>query len=290
MCRGEANEGWGITRFFLVFGRACPRRAWVKRKCDKNKKNERLLPLIAMKMFLSTTNNHSKRLLQANLYLLRLKPGIFIGSCGTALDHGVRAAGYGTEDGKDYWFVKNSWGAEWGEAGYLKMERNIADKSGKCGIAMEASYPIKNGDNPPNPDPTPPLPNLSHCQPFSGCNYCSSTVRFQSDSAYGANIEVQRWELDYPIGQVESTIGLSIIKWRGDLALGYNSLAQFSAGRNSKVMVRAGINNNMSGQITVKTCSLEYLSLALAAVIPSVISAYKKLRPGAGDGDKYSLY
>ncbi|KAD6120191.1 hypothetical protein R6Q59_026243 [Mikania micrantha] len=118
----------------------------------------------------------------------------------------------------------------------------------------------------------------------------AGTVWFQTDSAYGANIEVQRRELDYPIGQVQSTIGLSIIKWRGDLALGFNSLAQFSAGRNSKVAVRAGINNKMSGQITVKTSSSEYLSLALAAVIPSVISAYKKLRSGAGYGDKYSPY
>ncbi|KAK9067689.1 hypothetical protein SSX86_011800 [Deinandra increscens subsp. villosa] len=118
----------------------------------------------------------------------------------------------------------------------------------------------------------------------------AGTVRFQTDTAYGANVEVQRRELDYPIGQVQSTIGLSIIKWRGDLALGFNSLAQFSAGRNSKVAVRAGINNKMSGQITVKTSSSEYLSLALAAVIPSVISAYKKLRSGADDGDKYSPY
>ncbi|KAI3500958.1 hypothetical protein L1887_36787 [Cichorium endivia] len=108
------------------------------------------------------------------------------------------------------------------------------------------------------------------------------TVQFQIDSAYGANIEVQRRELDYPIGQVQSTFGLSIIKWRGDLALGFNSLAQFSAGRNSKVAVWAGINNKMSDQITVKTSSLEHLSHALVAVIPSLISAYKKMWTGAG--------
>ncbi|XP_071716288.1 translocase of chloroplast 101, chloroplastic-like [Rutidosis leptorrhynchoides] len=116
----------------------------------------------------------------------------------------------------------------------------------------------------------------------------AGTVRFQSDSAYGANVEIQRRELDYPIGQVQSTLGLSIIKWRGDLALGFNSLAQFSAGRNSKVAVRAGINNKMSGQITVKTSSSEHLVLALVAVVPSVISAYKKLWGGAGE--KYSGY
>ncbi|KVH94474.1 translocase of chloroplast 159, chloroplastic [Cynara cardunculus var. scolymus] len=116
----------------------------------------------------------------------------------------------------------------------------------------------------------------------------AGTVRFQSDSAYGANIEVQRRELDYPIGQVQSTVGLSIIKWKGDLALGFNSLAQFSAGRNSKVAVRAGINNKMSGQITVKTSSSEHLSLALAAVLPSVISAYKKF--WSSYGEKNSAY
>lgn len=116
----------------------------------------------------------------------------------------------------------------------------------------------------------------------------AGTVRFQNDSAYGANIEVQRRELDYPIGQVQSTFGLSIIKWRGDLALGFNSLAQFSAGRGSKVAVRAGINNKMSGQITVRTSSSEHLSLALAAVIPTALSIYKKIWPGVGD--KYSIY
>jgi hypothetical protein len=70
----------------------------------------------------------------------------------------VVAVGYGTENGKDYWIVRNSWGPNWGEAGYLRMERNINLTTGKCGIAMMSSYPTKNGANPPKPSPTPPTP------------------------------------------------------------------------------------------------------------------------------------
>jgi cathepsin L len=97
------------------------------------------------------------------------------------MDHAVQLVGYGTDDGNDYWLVRNSWG-EWGEGGYIRMKRYGEgqepcgiDKSpqdgdacsgdtaprtycGECGILSASSYPTGMTTTAPPPGPAPPPP------------------------------------------------------------------------------------------------------------------------------------
>ncbi|GAB5372392.1 hypothetical protein AAMO2058_001661200 [Amorphochlora amoebiformis] len=90
--------------------------------------------------------------------------GVLTGDCGSDIDHAVQLVGYGTENGKDYWLVRNSWGQGWGEGGYIKLYRDpnaacAQDATpqdgfgcdggpkevtvcGMCGILSASSYPL----------------------------------------------------------------------------------------------------------------------------------------------------
>lgn len=50
------------------------------------------------------------------------------------VDHAVEYVGYGTENGQDYWLIKNSWGTDWGEEGYIRVQQE--ETGGVCNIQL----------------------------------------------------------------------------------------------------------------------------------------------------------
>lgn len=76
--------------------------------------------------------------------------GVFTGACGTKLDHGVLAVGYGNLNGVDYYLVKNSWSYSWGLDGYIMLGRGQNPETGsaynggdgQCGMLLQGSYPV----------------------------------------------------------------------------------------------------------------------------------------------------
>ena len=69
------------------------------------------------------------------------KSGVYSGSGCTKINHAVDVVGYGTLNSVPYWNVRNSWGANWGDRGYIKMRRG----SNMCSIASYAHYPLVTG-------------------------------------------------------------------------------------------------------------------------------------------------
>jgi len=88
--------------------------------------------------------------IQANQTTFQLyKSGVMTDNCGAQIDHGVVAVGFGTQNGTDYWKVRNSWGAQWGANGYILLGRGMQvncgfgkrNCKGQCGILSVPSYP-----------------------------------------------------------------------------------------------------------------------------------------------------
>ena len=78
------------------------------------------------------------------------KSGVFTGKCGSSLDHAVALTGYGSQNGLDYYILRNSWGQSWGQSGYMLIGKGNDPATGKpynngagqCGLLMEGSYPV----------------------------------------------------------------------------------------------------------------------------------------------------
>merc|ERR1719163_2754484 len=100
------------------------------------------------------------------------RSGVFSESCGDKLDHGVLAVGYDQSQGSNsYWKVKNSWGATWGEDGYIRMSMSTGGSAGQCGMLQQPSYPVA-GQAPPSPGPSPGPSTNAYEDPYT--TSCSS--------------------------------------------------------------------------------------------------------------------
>jgi len=85
-------------------------------------------------------------------------------SCGDGGGHCFQIVGYGTDNGKDYWKVRNSWGTSFGEAGHIRLQRDV----NMCGIAGMANTVVATAVGPtPSPSPTPPSPTPAPLPPTS---------------------------------------------------------------------------------------------------------------------------
>lgn len=115
-CKYESSEGVGKVRGFKDVGKSASQ-----------------MKAAIMKGPVSVAIEADKTVFQ------HYRSGVITGgACGTKLDHGVLAVGYGEEDGEPYFLVKNSWGPSWGDEGYVKI-----GQSNVCGILADASYPTE---------------------------------------------------------------------------------------------------------------------------------------------------
>ncbi|KAM6589395.1 hypothetical protein CsatA_012000 [Cannabis sativa] len=92
----------------------------------------------------------------------------------------------------------------------------------------------------------------------------------RGDIAYGGSLEAQLRDKDYPVGRWLSTLGLSVMDWHGDLALGLNVQSQIPVGRHTTMIARANVNNRGAGQVSIRLNSSEQFQLALAGLIPLI--------------------
>jgi len=107
------------------------------------------------------------------------KGGIFAGcpSGTTDTDHAVTVVGYGKQNNIPYWLIKNSWGTNWGENGYIRMRRNV----GMCGIGKSAAVVTCSKSRAPT---NRPLTTKKPClDKFSNCKKLAATSCYQSKIA-----------------------------------------------------------------------------------------------------------
>ena len=149
---GDPEAGYDYIRLVGLEETALYPFTGLDAKCGSNLS----LPHYKIKNFTQVTPNDNDQLAAAvalqpvsicidgdNTDFLYYGGGIFNSSmCTTNLGHCLAIVGYDSENGVDYWIVKNSYGVTWGEQGYIRMYKQQGTGPGICGITLEAVLPI----------------------------------------------------------------------------------------------------------------------------------------------------
>ena len=123
-CKYQADKGIiGVTAYSLV--------------TDLGTGGERTAITAAI-----ATTPSNVALAAGNDYFRTYSSGVLASTdCPTEIDHAVLAVGYGRTDAGDwYYIVKNSWGTDWGEDGYIRILAT-PDGSGICGVNKYVTWP-----------------------------------------------------------------------------------------------------------------------------------------------------
>ncbi|KAG6589007.1 Translocase of chloroplast 120, chloroplastic, partial [Cucurbita argyrosperma subsp. sororia] len=105
----------------------------------------------------------------------------------------------------------------------------------------------------------------------------------RGDVAYGGSLEAQLRDKDYPLGRSLSTLGLSVMDWHGDLAIGCNVQSQVPVGRSTNLITRVNLNNRGAGQVSFRLNSSEQLQIAIVGLLPllrKLLGSYQQWQYG----------
>lgn len=104
----------------------------------------------------------------------------------------------------------------------------------------------------------------------------AGVVQSQDDAAFGVNFDLCRRDKDHVRNEDETSLRISVMKYKGDLIYGCNLHSHISISRNSKLDITAALNNMLKGKISIKTSSSDQLQIAALALVPIAIAAIKK--------------
>ena len=106
----------------------------------------------------------------------------------------------------------------------------------------------------------------------------AGAVSANKDVAYGGNCEAILRHSDDPANPNSSTVGMSFMNWRGDVALGGNAMSSITLGKDTQLTARANLNSRGAGQLVLRATTNERLQLAGLGLVPIVCTLIGRVR------------